>query len=206
MGKIDTEILHKEIDLIQGCITRMAHNSFLIKGWAVSIVAVVLALVEKAINPAMLGVVLLIPLISFWYLDAFFLYTEKLYRKLYEWVIKERLDENSNKLYDLNPHRFKKQLKVRKLDKKSDEMVETDKQENVWTVMCSKTLRCFYGIPTFIIISIILFQVAQGVITCDKNHAKPVVPFTVAEAPEQAPAFVDGSKSNGFPVFKAPKK
>ena len=32
---IDNEIIHKEIDLIQSCISRMANNSFLLKGWAV---------------------------------------------------------------------------------------------------------------------------------------------------------------------------
>ena len=33
------EELFKEIDLIQGCINRMANNSFLIKGWALSVFA-----------------------------------------------------------------------------------------------------------------------------------------------------------------------
>jgi hypothetical protein len=37
-------ILHKGIDLIQGIITRMANNSFLLKGWIVSLIAVLLAL------------------------------------------------------------------------------------------------------------------------------------------------------------------
>ena len=35
---IQVEELHKEIDLIQGCINRMANNSFLLKGWLVSII------------------------------------------------------------------------------------------------------------------------------------------------------------------------
>ena len=34
---IKIEEIHKEIDLIQACITRMAQNSFKIKGWFVSI-------------------------------------------------------------------------------------------------------------------------------------------------------------------------
>jgi hypothetical protein len=198
MSKIETEVLHKEIDLIQACITRMAHNSFLIKGWAVSIVAVVLALAEKAINPALLSAILLIPLISFWYLDAFFLYTEKLYRKLYEWVISERLKDNADKMYDLNPHRFKKQLKVRKWNKASDEMFETDKLENVWTVMWSKTLRCFYGIPLLIVTVIVLFQAVSGIITCCKNHIEKAAPAKTATAPEQPdiPKLIDAGKTN----------
>lgn len=198
MDKIGTEVLHKEIDLIQACITRMAHNSFLIKGWAVSIVAVVLALAEKAINPALLSGILLIPLISFWYLDAFFLYTEKLYRKLYEWVISERLKDNAEKMYDLNPHRFKKQLKVRSWNKTSGEMVEADKQENVWTVMWSTTLRCFYGIPLLIVAVIILSQAVSGVITCCKSYTGKPVPAKTVETPKQPdiPKLVDGGKTN----------
>jgi len=33
--KMEIEELHKEIDLVQGCINRMAQNSFHIKGWTV---------------------------------------------------------------------------------------------------------------------------------------------------------------------------
>lgn len=36
---MSNEELFKEIDLIQGCINRMANNSFLIKGWALSVFA-----------------------------------------------------------------------------------------------------------------------------------------------------------------------
>lgn len=41
------EEIHKEIDLIQSCITRMAQNSFMVKGWFVSLYAVVLALLPE---------------------------------------------------------------------------------------------------------------------------------------------------------------
>ena len=48
--EISIEEIHKEIDLIQSCITRMAQNSFMIKGWFVSIYAVILALLPEKIN------------------------------------------------------------------------------------------------------------------------------------------------------------
>lgn len=157
MNQTDKENLHKEIDLIQGCIKRMASNSFLLKGWTISLVAVVLALSEKNVSPYFLGLVVLVPLISFWYLDAFFLYTEKLYRKMYEWVIAERPKSNNERIYDLNPHRFKNELKVRKWNKKTQQMENTGKTETVWTVMWSVTLRCFYFIPTVLVILILAF-------------------------------------------------
>jgi hypothetical protein len=146
MNETDKGNLHKEIDLIQDCIKRMASNSFLLKGWAISLVAVVLALSDKNVNPIFLGLAVLVPLISFWYLDSFFLYTEKLYRKMYEWVIVERPQSNGEKMYDLNPHRFKDQLKVN----------GSDRLESEWTVMWSKTLRCFYAIPATLVVLILI--------------------------------------------------
>jgi len=146
MNNTDKDNLHKEIDLIQECIKRMASNSFLLKGWTISLVAIVLALSEKNVNPYFLGLAVLVPLISFWYLDAFFLYTEKLYRKMYEWVIAERPKSNDEKMYDLNPHRFKDQLKVK----------GSDRLESEWTVMWSKTLRCFYAIPAVLVVLILV--------------------------------------------------
>lgn len=143
MSEIKTEIVHKEIDLIQNCINRMAQNSFFIKGWAVTIVTVVLALMEKNINPIYLCLVLLIPLLSFWYLDAFFLQTERMYRKMYEWVLGARAKNDLSNLYDLNPKRFKDQVDSRGI------------------VMWSVTLRVFYGIPLAVILTIIAFQVTK---------------------------------------------
>ena len=57
--KIQMEEIHKEIDLIQSCITRMAQNSFMVKGWFVSLYAVVLALLPEKINLFLLCTVLI---------------------------------------------------------------------------------------------------------------------------------------------------
>jgi len=118
----------------------MANNSFLLKGWTISIIAVVLALSDKTIEPVILSSILLIPLFSFWYLDAFFLRTEQMYRKLYEWVLEKRASNDYSHLYDLNPHRF---------DKEAD---------SIWKVMRSFTLRWFYGVPTIITIAVIVYR------------------------------------------------
>ncbi|MCX0367871.1 hypothetical protein [Clostridium perfringens] len=135
-NEITTEILHKEIDLIQSCISRMAKNSFLIKGWFISLVAVILALLPKKIDMWLVLSIVLVITLSFWYLDAFFLRTEKLYRKLYDWTISERAKNNKENLYDLNPHRF---------DEKVDSISRT---------MFSPTLRYFYLFP--VILTLIL--------------------------------------------------
>jgi hypothetical protein len=141
MNEKNIEIIHKEIDLIQNCINRMAQNSFLIKGWALTVVAVVLALSEKLTDSIYLCMVILIPLVAFWYLDAFFLQTEKMYRKMYEWILEARTKEDYSHLYDLNPHRFE------------------DKVDSIRQIMCSITLRVFYGIPFIIVVAIIIYQI-----------------------------------------------
>ena len=98
------ETLNKEIDLIQNCINRMADCSFKIKGWFITIISVVLALLfgQKCDTKIIILFIFVITGI-FWYLDGFFLQQETFYRWKYEWVIKKRLEDNQMYLYDLNP-------------------------------------------------------------------------------------------------------
>ena len=134
------EILTKEIDLIQGCINRMAQNSFMIKGWCITIVTALIAFLDKNINAFVLGFIFIIPILAFWYLDSFFLLTERLYRRKYDWIIQNRL-ESDDKIFDLNPNTFK--------DKKKDKEIK---------IMFSKTLRCFYLtlLGTVLLVTIII--------------------------------------------------
>lgn len=150
MNVVDKVNLHKEIDLIQACITRMANNSFLIKGWAISIIAVVLALSDKNTSAPFLALIVLIPLLSFWYLDSFFLHTERMYREMYAWVINERSDGSKSKMYDLNPHRFK------------DLKDKNGRAVTRMTVMFSETLLAFYGIPVFLTLVIMAYSIATS--------------------------------------------
>lgn len=143
--KEDLTILHKEIDLIQSCINHMAQNSFLIKGWTISIIVVVLALTEKITDPIYLCLIMLIPIGSFWYLDSFFLQTEKMYRRMYQWVLQARKNDDFSYLYDLDPHRF------------------CDQVESRWRIMWSVTLRVFYGIPLIIILLILVYQIFKQI-------------------------------------------
>lgn len=81
----------KHLEMIQGIISRMANNSFMLKGWAVTLVAGIFVLAGKDIDK-LYFLVAYIPVIVFWALDAYYLWQERLYRGLYE---KVRLkDEN----------------------------------------------------------------------------------------------------------------
>jgi len=136
---VSIEELHKEIDLIQSCITRMAQNSFMVKGWGFTLVAAMAALMANKVSPGIICGAGIFILLFFWYLDAFFLMQEKLYRFKYEWVIEERPKGNRKFLYDLNPW--------------NKEMWKASRKPlHVWQVMISKpcTLLLFYGIPIVI--------------------------------------------------------
>jgi hypothetical protein len=70
--------------MVQAIISRLAGNSFLIKGWAVTLVTAVLALQGRSATRAALTSLALVPIVTFWLLDGHFLYLERLYRELYE--------------------------------------------------------------------------------------------------------------------------
>lgn len=76
---------HTHLEMIQGVINRLSHNSFLLKGWTVVLVSAMFAL---AANKAQILFVYLayFPAISFWMLDGYFLHQEKLFRALYDHV------------------------------------------------------------------------------------------------------------------------
>jgi hypothetical protein len=132
---VNIEVLHKEIDLIQGCINRLSQNSFLLKGWYVSIIVVLLAVSSQvAIGNALLVVICVLATLLFWILDGYYLRLEKLYRELYKWVIRERQSGSTEYLYDLDTERFKGSVK------------------SVPVLMRSKSLVCFYGISVGILV------------------------------------------------------
>jgi len=133
--------LLKEIDIIQDIIKRMAFNSFLIKGWAITLVVGTLLLK----GPKYQVYIAFIPLLVFWFLDAYFLWQERMYRKLYDWVIHNRLNTDEY-LFDMNAYRFKDQV------------------QSKLRIMFSITLGWFYGSIAILIIiySIIIFLVQKG--------------------------------------------
>lgn len=96
------EILHKEIDLIEAVITRMAHNSFLVKGWILSICAFVIT-IRQSVPLTRLSLLLIVPILSFWWLDSYYLRLERAFRSLYDERLKQRTENNDwSGLYKLN--------------------------------------------------------------------------------------------------------
>ena len=75
----------KHLELVQGVINRMAGNSFMLKGWAVTLVAGIFSLAGNDADK-MYFLVAYVPVIFFWCLDAYYLLQERLYRSLYDKV------------------------------------------------------------------------------------------------------------------------
>ncbi len=138
MGALDKvflqECLFKEINLIQDIIKRMASNSFLIKGWTVTLVVASLLLRGSKYQV----LISLIPLIVFWFLDSYFLQRERMYRKLYDWVTTNR-PITDERLFDLNAKRFEKKV------------------GSIGRTMFSITLGWFYGMIFILIVAYSIF-------------------------------------------------
>ena len=77
--------------LIQGVISRMSNNAFLVKGWSITLTAALLAVAgslssAKGFDKHLFFIVNSACLLGFIWLDAYFYYNEKKYRKLYNYA------------------------------------------------------------------------------------------------------------------------
>ena len=95
------KILIEEVKVIQEIIKRMAGNSFNLKTWTVALIVV--AILFR--GDGKYSYAAYIPLFAFWYLDAFYLRQERLFRKVHDWVLEHR-PKNDDQLFNLNPARF----------------------------------------------------------------------------------------------------
>jgi hypothetical protein len=82
---LNSESKLKHLEFIQSVINRMAGNSFLLKGWSVTLVSALFVLAAKDSNKKYI-VVAYFPVLVFWILDAYFLSQERLFRNLYDGV------------------------------------------------------------------------------------------------------------------------
>ena len=135
----------------------MAANSFQVKAWAMALFSGIIAFtLDKLVNqqsPALgigISLLLLVPIVSFWWLDAFFLHTEQLYRKLYKWVVQHRMLNQDAYLYDLNT--FERETKLEQKDENGNNVIKTEtisiaSNKTVGSVMVSPTIWRFYLSP-----------------------------------------------------------
>jgi hypothetical protein len=113
------QVLSKETGIIQGIIKRKSTDSFLIKGWTVTLIVATLILQGEKFQV----LVAFIPLLSFWFLDAHYQQQISLYKKLYKWDIVNRLN-TEDYLFDMNAKgRFKDQVPSRPQHMIADKLI-----------------------------------------------------------------------------------
>ena len=125
----------KHLEFIQSVVNRMAGNSFLLKGWSVTLVAALFALAAKDVNKKYI-VVAYFPAIAFWILDGYFLSQEKRFRQLYEITASKKEEET---------------------DFSMDTKLVADWKTSWTASFFSKTLIIFYGSIVFLMILVMYF-------------------------------------------------
>lgn len=126
----------KHLEFIQAVITRMNSNSFLLKGWAITLISAFFALAAKDSNYEYI-IIAYIAIPLFWGLDAFYLSQERKYRDLY----------NNVRL-----------LKEENIDFNMDTSF-SNKHKNSWfRCIFSKTILTFY-LTIFLITLVIMYIV-----------------------------------------------
>lgn len=94
----------KHLEFIQLVITRMNVNSFLLKGWSVTLVAALFAFAAKD-SDINYVIITYISTPIFWLLDAYYLSLERQYRGLYN-SVKNKNEEEID--FDMNAKQFEK--------------------------------------------------------------------------------------------------
>ena len=80
MNGIEKVVEH--LKMTQVVINRLGSNSFLVKGWSMTIIVAAMVLIAKhdVQNPYFV-LALVLPVLGFWILDGDFLWQERLFRK-----------------------------------------------------------------------------------------------------------------------------
>lgn len=96
----------KHLEMIENIIQRIASNSFKLKGWAIVLIGIIggIASRENDKNYLFLLLLILFPLITFCFLDAFYLQLERKYRVLYKNVCDGDIENFSMDLKSIIPH------------------------------------------------------------------------------------------------------
>ncbi len=130
----------KHLEFIQQTINRVAGNSFLLKGWSVTLIVGIFALSAKDSNTHYI-LLAYFPTFLFWFLDGYFLQQERLYRSLYDEVRKK---EENQIDFSMNAQIF----------------VEKDKR-NTWleSTFCSKTVAASYAVLITILFVVMVFTI-----------------------------------------------
>ncbi len=78
----------KHLELLQAVIARLANEAALVRGWALTVAAAFFGFAAKALSWRIAAVGLL-PVVAFWWLNVYYLRSERKYRCLYDRVTRD---------------------------------------------------------------------------------------------------------------------
>ena len=128
----------KHLDYIQAVITRMNANSFQLKGWMVTLSSALLALSASTKNYNFVLVAIL-PVMIFWFMDAYYLTQERKFRGLYNDVAGITENPREIKLFAMRPDLY------------------TGGKYSYWNVLFSETILRLYLPVALILVGIYFF-------------------------------------------------
>ena len=100
-----TEKVVKHLEMTQSVINRLGRNSLLLKSWSMTILVAAMVLIAREnLENRYFVLVLFLPVVGFWILDGYFLWQERLFRKVYD-EIREQTETNFE--MNLGKHRSK---------------------------------------------------------------------------------------------------
>lgn len=134
---------HKHMDYVQAVINRLAGNSFLMKGWALTVSSALLGLAVSASKP-LLALVAAMPALAFWVQDTYFLRQERAFRAMFDDVVAKKIPG-----FQIKPAPYAKRQS--------------------WRVAWSISLAAFYG--SIIVVSVLVWATLALTTEGDKNGA-----------------------------------
>jgi hypothetical protein len=129
----------KHLEMLQQVITRMAGNSFLVKGWSITLISALLAFAAKD-KISIMAWVAILPWLAFWMLDGFFLHQERLFRRLFDHYRAQPQDTATD---------FS-------MDTRLEDVQDKPEVKPWFAVMFSRTLLIFHGLLVCLIVAVIL--------------------------------------------------
>ena len=100
-----TEKVIKHLEMIQAIINRLGSNSFLLKGWSMTVIVATMVLIARYdVQSPCIVLAVLFPVLGFWILDGYFLWQERLFRQVYNEI---RVQSDTDFEMDVLKHRNK---------------------------------------------------------------------------------------------------
>ncbi len=116
------------------------HSTILLKGWSVTLISALFALAAKDTNQFFIYLAYF-PCVAFWGLDGYFLWQERMYRKLYKEVTETEPESID---FNMNAAKYKNEV-------------------DSWFSVCfSVTLRMFHGVIFGVIVLTMLIIISTG--------------------------------------------